>query len=65
MTKNGVCHQCVELTEFFQVPGPASAGIRDGSFDERLIVIRGLNSLPVGQWHRALLELADKRGPAA
>lgn len=57
MTKRGVCHQCTELSGFFQVPGPAAAGISDASLDERLDAIRPLNSSPLGAWHRALLEL--------
>lgn len=57
VTKRGVCHQCSELTEFFRAQGPRDFGITDAAMDERISVIRVLNNVPLGQWHRELLKL--------
>ncbi len=59
VTKQGVCHQCTELSDFVRAPGPAALGMSDGVMDERLSVIRPLNTNAVGEWHRRLLSLAS------
>jgi RNA polymerase sigma-70 factor, ECF subfamily len=59
ITKTGICHQCTELSDFFQSPGPAALEISDGSVANRLRVLRRLNSTPVGSWHRSLLTLVN------
>ena len=35
ITKTGICHQCTELSDFFQAPGPAAVGVTDGSGKSR------------------------------
>ena len=62
VTKRGVCHQCSELSDYFRAPGPHDIGVTDGSMDQRLHVIRVLNDVPLGRWHRDLLTVRDRGG---
>ena len=59
VTKRGMCHQCSELSEFFQVPGPGEIGITEAAMDERLSVLRPLKDTALGAWHRNLLSLCE------
>lgn len=61
VTKRGVCHQCSELSEYFRVPGPHDVGVTDAAMDERISIIRLLNTVPLGEWHRDLLNLQRLR----
>jgi RNA polymerase sigma-70 factor, ECF subfamily len=60
VTKTGVCHQCVELADFFK------AGTRDPlagtprSMDSRLSILRDLRTQPTGTWHRLLLAVLEE-----
>jgi RNA polymerase sigma-70 factor (ECF subfamily) len=57
ITKQGVCHQCTELSAFFRVPEPSAVGVTDGTFQNRVRVIQTLNTSAVDEWHRLLLSV--------
>ncbi len=59
VTKQGICHQCTELSAYFRAPRPEVLGISNGVMEERLSAIRPLNKTAVGEWHRRLLDLAS------
>jgi RNA polymerase sigma-70 factor (ECF subfamily) len=60
VTKNGVCHQCVELDDFFngQRRDPLAATRRD--LDARLAVLRETRQAALGPWHKRMLRLVDE-----
>jgi RNA polymerase sigma-70 factor (ECF subfamily) len=59
VAKQGVCHQCVELSEFFQgrKDDPLDGTQRD--IDARLAVLRERREAALGPWHRLLMKLVD------
>lgn len=69
VTKQGVCHQCVELDGFFngQSRDPLDRSGRD--LDARLAIVRETRAAALGPWHRRMLrlvnEVLDSVGPGA
>ena len=59
VTKEGVCHQCVELDGFFngQQRDPLSATRRD--LTARLAILRVTRESALGPWHRRMLKLLE------
>jgi RNA polymerase sigma-70 factor, ECF subfamily len=60
VTKEGVCHQCVELDGFFngQVRDPLEGTARDVA--ARLTILRDQREGSLGAWHRAMLRVLDE-----
>lgn len=66
VTKQGVCHQCVELDGFFnrQQRDPLAGTTRD--LTARLAILRATRQAALGPWHRRMLKLVEdilERGP--
>jgi hypothetical protein len=59
VTKQGVCHQCVELDGFFNGTGadPLAGTARD--IDARLAILRERRDAELGPWHRMMMDLVD------
>ena len=59
VTKQGVCHQCVELDGFFngQSRDPLDGTARD--LDARLAILRETREAALGPWHKRMLRLVD------
>lgn len=59
VTKNGVCHQCVELDGFFndERRDPLDGTARD--LDARLAILRDTRERALGPWHRRMMRLID------
>ncbi len=59
ITKQGVCHQCVELADYFNSgeANPLTGSVDD--MDARLSILREMRSRPPGVWHARLLRLID------
>lgn len=59
VTKEGVCHQYVELDAFFngQTRDPLEGTARD--VEARLAVLRRDREASLGPWHRAMLRILD------
>lgn len=58
VTKNGVCHQCVELDGFFAGDGRVPHGSA-ATPAARLRIAADLRERPWGKWHRMILALLD------
>jgi RNA polymerase sigma-70 factor (ECF subfamily) len=60
VTKDGVCHQCVELDAFFngQTRDPLEGTARD--VEARLAILRSRREHSLGAWHRAMLRILDE-----
>lgn len=60
VTKQGVCHQCVELDGFFngQSRDPLNGTARD--VDARLAILRETRKAALGPWHKRMLRLVDE-----
>lgn len=66
VTKNGVCHQCVELDGFFnrQQRDPLTGTRRD--LTARVAILRAIRQSTLGPFHRRMLKLVEdilERGP--
>lgn len=61
LSKNGVCHQCVELDGFF-LSGQGNPLQHDASLDARLRIAAELKARPWGPWHRIVFRLIDDLG---
>lgn len=59
VTKNGVCHQCVELDGFFNGTqrDPLAGSKRD--LTARLAIVRATRNAALGPWHRRMLKLVE------
>lgn len=57
ITKQGVCHQCVELSQFFngRPSDPLEGTRRD--LDSRLAILRDERETALGPWHRIMMRL--------
>lgn len=59
VAKQGMCHQCTELADFFRsaekFPSPLT-------YADRLAAIRELVGKPSGRWHRMLFDLVSDDG---
>jgi RNA polymerase sigma-70 factor (ECF subfamily) len=60
ITKQGVCHQCTELSEFFHghKDDPLEGTQRD--IDARLAILRERREAELGPWHRLMMKLVDQ-----
>jgi RNA polymerase sigma-70 factor, ECF subfamily len=60
VTKEGVCHQCVELDAFFngQSRDPLEGTARN--VEARLGILRSQRETSLGPWHRAMLRVLDE-----
>lgn len=60
VTKEGVCHQCVELDGFFngEKRDPLAGTARD--LDARLRILRDTREAALGPWHRRMLRLVNE-----
>lgn len=60
VTKQGVCHQCVELDGFFngQNRDPLRGNRRD--IGARLTILRETRTAALGPWHKRMLRLVDQ-----
>ena len=60
VTKQGVCHQCVELDGFFngQSRDPLDRTARN--LEARLAILRETRETALGPWHRRMLRLVDE-----
>jgi len=60
ITKEGVCYQCVELSEFFngRAVNPLDHTRRD--LDARLAMLRDARETTLGPWHRIMMRLVDE-----
>lgn len=60
VTKDGVCHQCVELDAFFngKAGDPLEGTARD--IEARLTILRSRREASLGAWHRAMLQILDE-----
>lgn len=59
ITKNGVCHQCVEL-DGFMAGGQGDPLSHGKHLDDRLTIARKLKAEPWGVWHHKMFELIDE-----
>lgn len=59
VTKNGVCHQCVELAGFFGVEASFKPPV---TLAGRFEALRELRAKAAGEWHRMLFALIDDDG---
>lgn len=59
VTKHGVCHQCEELTIFFNQPSgdPLKGTARD--FNSRIGILKEYRDEGLGRWHVMMFELLD------
>ena len=59
VTKNGVCHQCVELDGFFNGTrgDPLAGSKRD--LTARVAILRATRHAVLGPWHRRMLKLVE------
>ena len=59
VTKQGVCYQCVELSEFFhgRKDDPLDGTQRD--IDARLAILRDRREATLGPWHQLMMRLVD------
>ena len=59
ITKEGTCHQCVELSDFFNghEVDPLDRTRRD--LDARLAILRERNETSLGPWHRLMMRIVD------
>jgi RNA polymerase sigma-70 factor (ECF subfamily) len=59
ITKQGVCYQCVELSEFFtgRREDPLDGTTKD--IDARLAILRERRAAELGPWHRLMMRIVD------
>jgi RNA polymerase sigma-70 factor (ECF subfamily) len=62
VTKNGVCHQCVELTGFFRAERVDFPHDRSATLEDRFGVLKELRAHGSNAWHRMLFEAIDDEG---
>ncbi|MFZ5522793.1 MAG: RNA polymerase sigma factor [Pseudomonadota bacterium] len=59
LNKQGVCHQCVELDEFFGGNRGNPLGNTKGDIEARTQILRDMRDKQYGTWHKLLFELLD------
>ena len=59
VNKQGVCHQCVELSGFFRAEERDPLAGTAGDLDARLGVVRGCDTSGPGPWTRMLDTLTE------
>ena len=60
VTKQGVCHQCVELDGFFNARSRDPLDGTDRTLEARLGILRETREAALGPWHRRMLRLVDE-----
>lgn len=60
VTKEGVCHQCVELDGFFNDQRRDPLDGTDRTVDARLAILRETRERALGPWHRRMMRLIDE-----
>jgi RNA polymerase sigma-70 factor, ECF subfamily len=59
VTKKGVCHECVELSEYFNGTQQNPLEGTPGTVDARLAVLRERRETTLGPWHTKLMVIVD------
>lgn len=59
VTKKGVCHECVELSEYFTGKGENPLDGTAGRVDARLAILRERRETALGPWHTKLMMIVD------
>jgi hypothetical protein len=59
VTKKGVCHECVELSEYFTGKGENPLEGTSGAADARLAILRERRETALGPWHTKLMVIVD------
>lgn len=59
VTKQGVCHQCVELDDFFNGQQRDPLAHTPRTLDARFAVLRETRERALGPWHRRMMRLVD------
>lgn len=59
VTKQGVCHQCVELDGFFNGRSRDPLDGTGRNIEARLAILRKTREAALGPWHRRMLRLVD------
>lgn len=59
ITKQGVCYQCVELSEFFNGQKEDPLQGTPGDMDARLAILRERRDASLGPWHRLMMRIVD------
>ena len=60
VTKQGVCHQCVELDGFFNGRSRDPLDGTARNLKARLAILRETRKAALGPWHRRMLRLVDE-----
>lgn len=59
VAKNGVCHECVELSEYFTGKGENPLDGTEGTTKARLAILRDKRETALGPWHTKLMRIVD------
>lgn len=59
VTKQGVCHECVELSEYFTGKAENPLDGTSGTADARLSILRERRETALGPWHTKLMVIVD------
>ena len=59
VTKKGICHECVELREYFTGKGENPLEGTSGTADARLTILRERRETALGPWHTKLMVIVD------
>lgn len=59
INKNGVCYQCVELDDFYQVNKGNPLEKTQSTLDDRMQIMRDLTTQPDGKWTQLLSNLLN------
>lgn len=60
VTKEGVCHQCVELDAFFNGEKRDPLRGTPGDIESRLAILRSEREASLGPWHRQMLRVLEE-----
>jgi RNA polymerase sigma-70 factor (ECF subfamily) len=59
VAKKGVCHECVELSEYFTGKRQNPLEGTSGALDARLAILRDRRETALGPWHTKLMVMVD------
>jgi RNA polymerase sigma-70 factor, ECF subfamily len=59
VAKKGVCHECVELSEYFTGKGENPLEGTSGAAEARLAILRERRETALGPWHTRLMMIVD------
>jgi RNA polymerase sigma-70 factor (ECF subfamily) len=60
VTKKGVCHECAELSEYFNGASENPLEGTSGATDARLAILRERRETALGPWHTKLMVIVDE-----